>query len=596
MAETTGGLLAFLPGEREIRDVAARLGTPPGCVVRPLYGAMPFAAQRAAIAPLDDPGIRKIVLATAIAETSLTIEDIRVVVDAGQSRRARFDPASGMSRLVTERVSHAEATQRAGRAGRVAAGTAYRMWTRGEDGAHAAFAPPEIAAADLTGLALELALWGSADLAFLTPPPEAAMTEAIALLDSLGALQGGRITDHGRALAGLPIHPRLAHLLSCGGRDAAPLAALMAARDPLRGATADLTLRLRALRVGDAGADPGALAVIRKEAGRLARALPADAPRPDLSVGALAALAYPDRIAARRTGDAPRYLLSGGKGAELRPDDPMAGLPYLVATDLDGDARSARIRTAAPITEAEIRNLFGPRIQIETTVAWSRRDARVLARQRERLGALVLSDVAWADAPPRDIARALCEGIRQTGLTLSGAARLFRARVELVRGHHPDLPDLSDAALTGGLEDWLAPHLDGLSTLDHWRRFDPAPALRAMLAWDQTRTVDTAAPPQWTTPLGRKTPIDYAGEAPEITLRLQEMFGTTDHPVVGSTPIRVTLLSPAGRPVQTTTDIPGFWDSSYADVRRDMRGRYPRHPWPENPRDADPTLRAKPRN
>ncbi len=593
LSQTTGGVLAFLPGEREIRDTAARLGTLPHCDIRPLYGAMPFAAQRAAIAP-GDPARRKVVLATAIAETSLTIEDVRVVVDAGRARRARYDPGSGMSRLITERVTRAEATQRAGRAGRVAPGHAYRMWTRGEDGALAAYPPPEIAAADLTGLALDLALWGSADLAFLTPPPAAALTEARALLADLGALDAGRITPHGRALAALPLHPRLAHMVLIAGGHAAPLAALLAGRDPLRGAPADVDLRLRALRDGDAAADPGTLATLRQEGKRLIRTLPRTAP-PTLSTGAMAALAYPDRIARRRPGDAPRYLMSGGKGAELRPDDPLAAAPWLVATDLDGDTRSARIRMAAPIAETEIRDLYGDRITTETSVIWSRRENRVLARQQERLGALTLSDVPWADAPPDAVAAALCNGIRLSGLTLTGPAALFRARVELVRTRHPDLPDMSDAALADTLEDWLAPHLTGLATLDHWRRFDPLPALRALLDWDQTRRLDATAPAQWTTPLGRRTPIDYAGEAPEITLRLQEMFGTTEHPTIGTTPLRVTLLSPAGRPLQTTADIPGFWDTSYADVRRDMRGRYPRHPWPENPREADPTLRARPR-
>ena len=592
VAETTGGVLVFLPGEGEIRRVGALLQgrLPADCTIRPLFGAMPFAEQRKALAPQSDG--RKIVLATSIAETSLTIPDIRVVVDAGRARRARFDPGSGMSRLVTEPVSKAEATQRTGRAGRVAEGVAYRLWTKGAHGALPAYPPAEIETADLTGLALELAIWGSDDLAFLTPPPEGALAEARALLQGLGALdRRGRITDHGRALAGLPLHPRLAHMVQVAGEPAAPLAALLAARDPLRGAPADLALRMSAIKgryTGPGEVHQGAIAQIRDEARRLARSAPETAA---LSLGQMAALAYPDRIALRRKGTDPRYVMSGGKGAYLDPADPLAGARLLVVTDLDGDLREARIRQAAEVSEAEIRALFADQIDTVATCEWSRREGRVLARQQTRLGALVLEDRNWPDAPADAVAAAMLEGVRQLGLPWTAAAQRFRARVALV----DDLPAMDDAHLLATADDWLLPYLDGVRTAEAWRKFDLLPALRAMLDWDQMQRLDRIAPAHFTTPLGRQIPIDYDGDAPEITLRLQEMFGVTVHPCVGQTPLRITLLSPGHKPVQTTQDIVGFWASSYADVRRDMRGRYPKHPWPEDPTQADPTLRAKPR-
>ena len=594
-AEHDGGVLVFLPGEAEIKRVAAMLSgrLPPDCAVRPLFGAMPFSAQRAAIAPVSSG--RKVVLATSIAETSLTIEDIRVVIDAGLARRPRFDPASGMSRLITDKVTKAEATQRAGRAGRVAPGTCYRLWTKGEEGALAAFAPPEIAQADLTGLALELAIWGAADLSFLTPPPPPALAEARALLVDLGALDTtGGITAHGRALAALPLHPRLGHMLLRAGPQAAPLAALLAERDPLRGVGVDLALRLAAIagRQTDGAANPVVIDRIRSEAARLAKGL---APQPPMSVAAMAALAYPDRIGLRRKGDLPRYILSGGKGAVMEAFDPLAGQRLIVATDLDGDAREARIRQAASLDEDAFRSLYGDRFIWTQTCLWSPREGRVLARRQERFGALVLDDQIWTDAPADTIARAMLDGVRAFGLRIDGAAARFRARVELVRAGGDAWPDMTDAGLMAGLEQWLLPHLSGVRSAEDWRRFDLLDALRAMLDWTQTERLDRAAPAHFITPLDRRVPIDYGGEAPEISLRLQEMFGVTVHPVVGHTPLRVTLLSPAGKPVQTTTDIPGFWANTYADVRRDMRGRYPRHPWPEDPTQAAPTLRAKPR-
>jgi ATP-dependent helicase HrpB len=596
LEETSGGVLVFLPGEGEIRRVESLLQGVPGVVIRPLFGAMDFAAQRAALAPAAG---RKVVLATSIAETSLTLPDIRVVVDAGRARRARFDPNSGMSRLVTERVTRAEADQRRGRAGRVAEGVCYRLWTKGEEGGLAPFPPAEIEVADLAGLALELALWGGADLPFLTQPPAGPMAEARALLRDLGALDdAGRITPHGRVLAALPLHPRLGHMLAVVGPQAAPLAALLAERDPLRGAGPDLALRMQAVARPGPDADRGVVERIRAEAKRLeaaARGLSAGPPPADRhSLAEMAALAYPDRIGLRRKGEAPRWVLSGGKGAAMAPGLALSGARLIVATDLDGDAREATVRQAVAISEAEVRSLFSDRIQWVEVCDWSRREGRVLARRQKRLGALVLDDRHW-DAPAERVAQAALDGIRLLGLPWTPAAKRLRARARLARSE--GWPGVEDTDLLASGEDWLLPHLSGLRTEADLRSLDLVPALQGLLGWDGLAEMDRLVPGSFETPLGRKIPIDYDGTAPAIEVRLQEMFGVTVHPVVGAArmPVRVTLLSPARAPVQVTTDLPRFWATSYADVRKDMRGAYPRHPWPEDPTLAEPTLRAKPR-
>jgi ATP-dependent RNA helicase HrpB len=618
LAETEGGVLVFLPGEGEIRRAESALAgrVPKDVVVRPLFGAMEFKAQRAAIAPATSG--RKVVLATAIAETSLTIQDIRVVVDAGQSRRARFDPGSGMSRLVTERVTKAEAEQRRGRAGRVAEGRCYRMWTRGEEGGMQAFPPAEIEAADLAGLALELALWGASpgDLPLLTQPGATPWGEAVSLLQSLGALdKNGRITPHGRALSKLPLHPRLAHMLHLAGGDAALLAAFLADRDFLRGAPVDLSLRMEALsdtrRFTERRpwqANRGGIERIKGEAKRLRRGATGSrrttgsrgtagsrgSAGDAMSLAMMVALAYPDRIGLRRKGDAARYVLSGGKGAVMSDTDPMAAARLIVASDLDGNPREAKIRQAVEIAESEVRELFADQISWEESCAWSRRDKRVVARRREMLGAVMLADQIWKDAPREAVALGALAGFRELRPGLSAAAARFRARVALLHDDH-ELPDMGDAAFYDGAEDWLLPYLAGIRSEAQIRSFDLLEPMRGRLSWEQTQLLDRAAPAHFITPMGHKAPIDYAGEHPGISVRLQEMFGLTRHPCVGRTPLRVTLLSPARRPVQVTMDLPGFWASSYADVRKDMRGQYPRHPWPEDPTAADPTLRAKPR-
>lgn len=629
LQETEGGLLVFLPGEGEIRRVERLLDGMAGVAVRPLFGAMDFAAQRAALAPT---GGRKVVLATSIAETSLTLPDIRVVVDAGRARRARFDPNSGMSRLVTERVTKAEAEQRQGRAGRVAEGVCYRLWTKGEEGGLAPYPPAEIEVADLAGLALELAVWGGTDLPFLTPPPAGPLAEARALLTALGALdQHGHITAHGKRLAGLPLHPRLAHMLAVAGPQAATLAALLAERDPLRGAGPDLGLRMQAIARPGPDADRAVVERIRAEAKRLdaaaqslmsaaapaSRFPPGEAGRParpdaphappraapppreedgssSCSLAEMAALAYPDRIGLRRKGEAPRWVLSGGKGAAMESALSLSAARMIVATDLDGDTREATVRQAVAISEAEVRRLYADRIRWVELCEWSRREGRVTARRQERLGALVLDDRHW-DAPPDAVARAVLDGVRTLGLPWTAAARRLRARARLAQG--AGWPGVEDADLIASAEDWLLPHLAGVRTEAELRALDLTPALQGLFGWERMAEMDRLAPGSFETPLGRRIPIDYDGEVPAIEVRLQEMFGVTTHPVVGAQrmPVRITLLSPARAPVQVTTDLPRFWATSYADVRKDMRGAYPRHPWPEDPTVAEPTLRAKPR-
>jgi len=608
VADTEGGILVFLPGEAEIRRTKDALQDhlPKNCVLRPLLGNLPFAEQQLAIRPEARKNLRKIVLATAIAETSLTIQDVRVVVDCGRARRARYDPEKGLQRLVTERVSKAEATQRAGRAGRVAAGRCYRMWARAEEGAMPAFAPPEIAISDLAPLALELAQWGSGpeDLAFLTPPAPGPWAQAKALLGQLGALSDGRLTPHGAALAKLPLHPRLAQMLLQAGPRAAPLAALLSDRDILSTQNCDLTPALTALtrptgNKEQAGPirDHSALDRIKQEAKRLSRLAPKGTREIALSPAQCLALAYPERVAQRRPGPQPRYIMAGGKGAVLARDDSLANARYLVISDLGNPHFSTgpdpKIRRALALSEAELREVFADQITWETLCHWSKRHRRVIANRSEMLGALSLTQEVWRDAPSEALAAAMVEGVQQMGLRLPKAARLLQARV--AAAPPGQFPDLSDTALLEAAPEWLAPYLTGLTTEQDWKAFDPLPALEAYIGWAALRQLEKIAPAHFTTPLGRKITIDYSGDSPAIELRIQEIFGQTRHPMIGDHPLKVTLLSPAHRPIQVTTDIPGFWTGSYADVRKDMRAQYPKHPWPEDPTQADPTLRAKPR-
>lgn len=610
LAEAEGDVLAFLPGGGEIARCAARLEgrLPPGTALHRLLAAAPQAEQRAALAPSAG---RKVVLATAIAETSLTVPGVRIVVDAGAARRSRFDPGSGMSRLVTERASRAEAAQRAGRAGREGPGLCLRLWTRGEEGALPAFAPPEIATADLAPLALDLAAWGAepAALPFLDQPPAAAFAEARALLADLGALDAeGRISPRGRAMAAMPLHPRLAAMILDAG-PAAPtahaLATLLTEGDPLRlaGASpgADIGLRLEAI------AEPGRFArerghpvnralveTLRDTARRLGPVSPVD----PAAAGRLLALAYPDRIGKRRPGDAPRFLLSGGKGAALDPGEALAGAAFLVAADLDGDPREARIRLAAPLGGGEIASVAAGRIATHRIVGWDARARAVAARSERRLGALVLDARPLPDADPAEIAAAMAGGVRALGLDAlpwTPAARSLRARALWLRGRSmPELPDWSDAGLLAGLDEWLVPWLAGMRREADLAGLDMVAVLRAALG-PLAPAVDAAAPAALETPAGPSAAIDYGRAGPTASARAQWLYGLDRHPTAGGVPVVLELLSPASRPIATTGDLPGFWRGAWAEVRKEMRGRYPRHDWPERPWEAAPTTRAKPR-
>ena len=606
ISETKGGILVFLPGEAEIRGTKALLQDrlPGTCILRPLLGNLSFAEQQLAIRP--EPHLRKIVLATAIAETSLTIQDVRVVVDGGLARRARYDPAKGLQRLVTERVSKAEATQRTGRAGRVAEGQCYRMWARAEEGAMPAYAPPEIQISDLAPLALELAQWGTGpkDLAFLTEPAPGAWAQAQDLLVQLGAVSDGRLTPHGAALAKLPLHPRLAQMLVQAGERAAPLAALLSDRDILLSRQADLTPALKALSVReDAKAvngqicDMAALKRIKVETKRLQNLAPKRAAVSALTPAQCLALAYPERVAQRRPGTQPRYIMAGGKGVVLAPDDALVNAPFLVVSELGNPHHSTgpdpKIRRALQIAEQDLCEIFAQQIKWHNSCVWSKRYRRVLATRSKTLGAITLSQEIWSQAPAQALSEAMLEGVKQLGLRLPKAAQLLQSRIALAS--NDQFPDISEAGLLANLSGWLMPYLAGVTTEQDWKSFDPMPALQALIGWDNLRRLEVIAPAQFTTPLGRNIAIDYSGESPAIELRIQEIFGQTRHPVVGDQPLKVTLLSPAQHPIQVTKDIPGFWTGSYADVRKDMRAQYPRHPWPEDPTQADPTLRAKPR-
>ncbi len=610
VGETGGGVLVFLPGEGEIRRLEGalkgRLG--PDCTLHPLFGAMPFKAQRAAIAPTDKG--RKIVLATSIAETSLTIEGVQVVIDGGRARRARFDASSGMSRLVTERVTKAEATQRQGRAGRLSDGVCYKFWTKGEEGGMAAFPPAEIEATDLAPLLLEVTQWGvvnPSDLPFLTPPNTSGVARARDLLQSLGALDAeGAITAHGRAMAALPLHPRLAHMVLRGGPDAPLLAALLSERDILGGAgpraPADLDLRWQAARdVKKFTADRPYVvnrAVLARVLAETKRLRTCTGER--LGLAEMAALAYPDRIGMRRKGQAPRYVLTGGKGAAFGEGEALGRSRLIVAINLDGDTREARIRQGVTFSEASLRQLFGDKIKRQDICRWSRRDRRVQTAKHEVLGALILSENRWPDCPPDQIAAAMCEGIRDLGigvLPLGTPSNLLIRRVEWLRARDAKLPDFSDAGLLDDLAEWLAGYLGACQTPDDLKSVDLYGALLARLDWKQRAALDTLAPAAITAPTGTRLAVDYGDARPSISVRLQEMFGLGVHPTIGPDhlPLLIELLSPAGRPVQLTADLPGFWRDSYMDVRKDMRGRYPKHPWPENPLEAEATRRRKPR-
>jgi ATP-dependent helicase HrpB len=617
--EQDGDLLVFLPGAREIRRVQSLLQdvAVAGVTVLPLFGGLTADEQDAALEPAA-AGARKIVLATNIAETSLTIAGVRVVVDSGLMRRARFDPVTGMSRLETQRISRASAEQRQGRAGRTAPGVCYRAWSEGAHAALAAFTPPEIIDADLAPLALELASWGTrepAELRWLDPPPAAQLASARDLLERLGALDpAGRINAHGREMSRLPVHPRLAHMLlrarALGSVPlAAQLAALLSERDLLRGARgahdADIRTRLELLR-GEGRAhdtDRTALQRARRAAQELTRTLQsgtqASAPADVADPGLLLAFAYPDRIGRRRAGGEGRCALANGRGAVFAEPQALARQEFIVAVDLEDREREARILLAAPLASADLVEHFAPRIRRSESVVWSSREQAVLARRITLLDELVLEDAPLTDVPAEAARAAMLAGVRELGaaaLPWDRDARELQARIEFVRNalgaSGSSWPAVSDEALMRSLEDWLAPWLEGVTRREHLAAVALGDALRGLLSFEQQRQLAQWAPTHLAVPSGSQMRIDYCDEsAPLVSVRLQELFGLAVTPCLGPARVPVTfqLLSPAQRPVQVTRDLGSFWRGAYAEVRKDLRGRYPKHDWPENPLEARAT-------
>ncbi|HEV2815612.1 MAG TPA: ATP-dependent helicase HrpB [Allosphingosinicella sp.] len=591
LAESEGSLLAFLPGVAEIERTAERLEAVPADLHR-LHGGLDPAAQRAAIAPAA-PGRRKLVLATSIAETSLTLDGVRIVVDSGLARRPRYDRAAGLTRLVTERASQAAVAQRAGRAGRQGPGRVYRLWEEAATQGLPRFDPPEILEADLSQLLLDCAIWGVADpraLCWLDPPPAAAIDEARRRLNSLGALDGeGRPTAHGRAVAALPLPPRLAHMLiEAGargwGRTAAEVAVLLGERG-LGGGDADLEQRLRRWR-----SEKGRRAEAARGLARNWLRLTGDAEGGDGEAGACVALAFPDRVARRRDRSGADWLSVGGRGFRLDPASPLAREAWLAVAEVGGVAAGARILAAAPIAQAMVEDLFADRIRHGTEVAFDPATGGVRAWHGRRLGAILLSGGQDSRAEPAAIEAALLEGVRRHGLGLlpwNESARSLRSRAAFARRADPSIPDLSDDALAATLDDWLPALLAGKRRLAEVEIALP-------LSWDERRRVDRLAPAHFEAPAGSRHAIDYEAEAgPTVTVRVQALFGLAEHPSAGGTPLVLALTSPAGRPIQTTRDLPGFWRGGWAAVAKEMRGRYPRHPWPDDPAAADPTLKTK---
>ncbi len=610
LASEDGGILAFLPGQREIGRVAERLvgRIGPAVDIAPLYGQLDARAQDAAIKPAE-AGRRKVVLATSIAETSITIDGVRVVIDCGLSRVPRYEPASGLTRLETVRVSRASADQRAGRAGRTQPGLAIRLWRAQQTAALAPYTPPEILEADLSSLMLDCAAFGVADpstLRFLDPPPAPALAEARTLLMTLGAIDAdGGITPSGRTMRGLALPVRLAHMVAEGGttghgRQAADLAVLMTERG-LGGDGADLERRMQRFA---AERSPRATAA-RQLAGRLARAMPSPPPTSDKGeagdgAGALLLHAWPDRVAKAR-GERGRFLLANGSGAMVDPADPLAGEAFLVVADMQGAAQNARITAAAAIGEADIRAVLGARLERRRGSDFDVERGAVRVREQVRLGAIVLSEQKLPPPQGAEADRAIVDAVARHGLSLlpwSENSEALRARLGWLHAAiSAPWPDVSDAALLASLDDWLLPFLTGESAMARIGASALASGLMSLLPHDMRRRIDTAAPTHFEAPSGNRAPIRYDGETPVLSIRVQELFGLRKHPAIGggAVPLTLELLSPAHRPIQTTRDLPAFWSGSWADVRAEMRGRYPKHVWPQDPARATATARAKPR-
>lgn len=615
LKERSGDILAFLPGTGEIRRVQEALNRnlPDGASVRPLYADLSRAEQDRALFP--DPAARRVVLATSVAETSLTIEGIDTVVDLGLSRLPAFDPNSGLTRLETRRCSKAAADQRAGRAGRLGPGVCYRLWTEARQNQLIPATPPEIRNADLSQLLLEIARWGAADpaqLRWLDPPAAGAVAQARELLQRLDLLDPkGRITPEGARVSEMGVHPRLGRLLLAGEQEdstglAADLAALLSERDILSGPArpVDLELRLRLLREWrtDKRAGPGLDAAGFRRIEQLSRQLRGSlrGTGGEGEIGGLLLTAFPDRLAARAGADPLRYKLALGGGAKLPEADQLQGSPFLVIPALDAGQRDGRIFSAAPVTAREIEHRLGPHLQRLTEVAW--RDNAVRASERVRYETLVLEERPAKAVDPEQLRAALLAGIRQQGLESlpwSREARDWQARLLCLRQWEPEAgwPDCSDEALLASLADWLGPWLDGVTRLDHLQRLDLEKVLRGLLDWNRQQEMDRAAPTHIPVPSGSRKRLEYKpGGPPILAVKLQEMFGLHDTPAVcnGRVPVMIHLLSPAQRPVQVTQDLRGFWQRTYQEVKKELKGRYPKHYWPDDPFSATPTARVRP--
>jgi ATP-dependent helicase HrpB len=617
LRETAGDVLVFLPGAPEIRRTLANLISeplPPKTYVVPLYGMLSQEEQDRAISP-SRPSERKVVLATSIAETSLTIEGVRAVVDSGLARIPHFSARVGMTRLQTVRVSRAAADQRCGRAGRLAPGVCYRLWHQHETPQLLPAAPPEILHGDLVPLALDLAVVGITDplqLTWLDPPPSAAYAQAMDLLRQLAAIdETGHVSEHGRRMASLAMHPRLAHMVLRASTErlgalACDLAALLSERDLLRADRAvpdtDIRHRLDLIREPARGDPAGHSSLQRiREQSRSWRALVgagADDYDRD-ATGRVLALAYPDRVAQRRPGSTPRFVLRNGIDALLPEGDALSIELALVVAESDGKSPHARVFLAAPLSFEDILRDFADQIQTEEVVTWDDQAGVVRAREERRLGAIVLGRRTIDDPDPASVARAIADAARRYGLTMlpwSDSAKRLRERIRFLSLHDSSWPDVSDPGLLSSLFGHLVPQLVGLRSRNELRRIDLHAALLDLLTWEQRSRVESLAPTHYVAPSGSRIPIDYGDpEAPAVNVRLQEMFGCATTPAIlaGRVPLTLRLLSPSHRPVQVTRDLAGFWRSSYFDVRKDLRGRYPKHHWPDDPVAATPTARSK---
>ena len=604
----SGSLLVFLPGAGEIRRTEELLKErirDTNVDIVGLFGALDAREQDRAISP-SPPGRRKVVLATSIAETSITIEGVRVVIDSGLARVPRYEPDVGLTRLETVRVSRAAADQRRGRAGRTEPGICYRLWDEPQTGSLEPYTRPEILSADLSSFALDLAQWGAGDtgqLAFLDAPPQAAMNEARTLLREIGAIdENNRITEEGRKLRALPLPPRLARMVvdaaaQGAGEMAAAIAAVLTERG-LGGNDVDLGHRLENFRRDRSRRAEDARAMVRRWTATAGNRQTDN----DQSPGALLALAYPDRVARNRGGSGGAFLLANGRGGMIDPASALARETYLVVAELAGAAAAGRIVLAAPITLEEIEQDFAEQIRDSETVTFDATSASLRARRTRRLGSLVLAEQTRPVGFDSGSARLLAEGIATIGvrkLPWSKAQLQLRNRVMFLRRAEGDeWPDLSDDTLARTAAEWLAPFLTGKTSLQQIGADDLAAMLDALLPWTLRKRIDAEAPTHFAAPSGSQVPIDYeAEEGPKLSIRVQELFGLAVHPTIagGRVPLLIELLSPAHRPVQMTRDLPGFWRGSYKDVRTDLRGRYPKHPWPDDPLTAPATRRAKPR-